>query len=116
MRGIGGLPGAIAAQCADEKFDFIEDMASAINHCILRILNECDMMPFNVISTDYINTSIIERIIDMNRLELTGAGPMTQREVMEGSKSNLLLEVSVDQQDTSFDPSQGRLEVWESGV
>ena len=33
-RSVGGLPGALASRCADEKFEFLEDLASAVNHCV----------------------------------------------------------------------------------
>lgn len=72
-RCIGGLPGACASRCADEKFDFVEDMASAVNHCVYETLKGIEKMPFNVLSMDYVQDDIVERIIELNTQVLPDA-------------------------------------------
>lgn len=72
-RCIGGLPGAVAARCADEKFDFVEDLASAVNHCVNETLKGIVRLPFNVLSTDYVHDDVVERIIELNNEVPNGA-------------------------------------------
>ena len=66
VRSIGGLPGAIYRRCADEKFEFVQDLASAVNCQVLDALQDQTLNPFNVLSTDYIHDDIIKRIIELN--------------------------------------------------
>ena len=72
-RCIGGLPGACAAKCADEKFDFVEDLASAVNHTVYETLKGIVRIPFNVLSTDYVQDDIVERILELNNEVPIGA-------------------------------------------
>ena len=65
-RSIGGLPGAVTCRCADEKFDFVEDLASAVNHCVFETLKGIVRLPFNILSTDFVHDDVVERIIEMN--------------------------------------------------
>ena len=69
VRGLGGLPGVIVSGCAAEKFDFVEDMAAATNYRLLKVLQESTKIPFNFISTDYVNDDIIDRILSMNDMQ-----------------------------------------------
>ena len=66
IRSLGGVPGAAAHKCADEKFEFVEDMAAAANYVVYEILNQADKLPINVLSTDFVNDEIVDRIIELN--------------------------------------------------
>ena len=66
VRSVGGVPGAAAHKCTDEKFEFIEDMASAANLLINDILNQIETIPFNVMSIDFVQDEIVDRIIELN--------------------------------------------------
>ena len=65
-RSVGGLPGAVTSRCADEKFDFVEDMASAVNHCVFETLKGIVRLPFNILSTDFVHDDVVQRIIELN--------------------------------------------------
>lgn len=67
VRSVGGLPGVIATKYgADEKFDSVEDMASATNFEVLDVLHGLNRLPFNILSIDYVHDSVIERILKLN--------------------------------------------------
>src|SRR5688572_12178344 len=69
VRSCGGLPGVIATRYgADEKFDSVEDMASATNFEVLDVLHGLTRLPFNILSIDYVHDSVIERIIKLNEV------------------------------------------------
>ena len=72
VRSLGGLPGAIASRCAHEKLEFIEDMAAATNRCVLDVLLELNCNSFNMLSVDYVNEELIDRIIELNNVAQSG--------------------------------------------
>lgn len=79
VRNLGGVPGCIVAKCSEEKFEFIEDIAAALNFRILQDLIAMTHIPFNVISVDFVEESLITKIIDLNESEQAGAGAVTMR-------------------------------------
>lgn len=105
IRSLGGLPSVCVSSCAPEKFDFQEDVAASANHILLQALNQEDLIPFNFISTDFVSDDIIDRIMALNTMQKTGAGPVTQSEVLQGSRDNLLTEVRVDRSFAIMDSS-----------
>ena len=72
VRSIGGVPGVVAADCAEEKFEFVEDVAAALNHLVNLELNEHQILPFNALSTDYVNDEVIAKILELNQHAETG--------------------------------------------
>ncbi len=76
VRNLGGAPGLVASQCAHEKFEFLEELAASTNTHVLEILEEVSVLPFQVLSTDYIHDDVIARIIELNENTETGGGRM----------------------------------------
>ena len=66
-RSIGGVPGAAACRKADEKLEFVEDLAAVTNREILDVLNDTDVLPFQVLSTDFVQDEVIEKIVQLNQ-------------------------------------------------
>ena len=79
VRNLGGVPGLIAASCAAEKFEFIEGMATSVNHGVLDVIEGCTSLPFNVLSTDYVTDDIIGKIVDLNRAVVANEAPVTSQ-------------------------------------
>ncbi|CAH1784718.1 unnamed protein product [Owenia fusiformis] len=65
-RNIGNMVGVVVSRCADEKFEFLEDMAHAANHSVLEAMKEWTYIPFNMLCVDFVDDNIIQRIIEMN--------------------------------------------------
>ena len=66
VRLLGGIPGLAVRKCSKGKFEFIEDMAAAVNHQVLEVLKKVPTLPFNVLSTDYVHDDIIDCIVKFN--------------------------------------------------
>ena len=88
-RDIGGLAGVIASRRCPDKFAYLEELAAATNFKTCEVLDEVRRFPFNVFSTDYVADSIIERIIEMNYNEESGAGPMPKISSSRGSSRSV---------------------------
>ena len=92
-RSIGGVPGAAVFRRADEKLEFVRDLAGAVNHVVLEVLNDVSKLPFWVLSTDYVQDDVIEKILALNDnadvvlspLDVTGATDLES--VYTGSRS-----------------------------
>ena len=65
-RSVGGVPGAAAFKRAEEKLEFVKDLAEATNRVILDVLQDQHTLPFHILSTDYIQEDVIGMIIDLN--------------------------------------------------
>jgi len=59
VRSVGGLTGLVAARHGGpEKFDDMQDLAAAANHVVLNVLNDVNLLPFNILTTDYVNDQV----------------------------------------------------------
>ncbi len=79
VRNLGGLPGAIMAKCSEEKFEFLEDLAAATNQLIYETLDSMSHIPFNFLDMDFVEDSLIGKIIELNESEQAGIGLMSMR-------------------------------------
>ncbi len=78
VRCIGGLPGVMAAPRSDEKLEFVEELGAATNRCVMDVLLDCDSLPLNILSIDYVNDEVIERILELNKFTKSGAYNMNK--------------------------------------
>jgi len=59
VRSVGGLTGLVAARHGGpEKFDDMQDLAAAANHVIFNVLNDINLIPFNILTMDFINDQV----------------------------------------------------------
>lgn len=81
-RAIGGAPGAMVFPKVESKFEFLKDMASATNHYVLEALRDFEWAPFTVISTDFVHSDVIDRIIELSNFSherpTSGAAPAAE--------------------------------------
>jgi hypothetical protein len=68
IRNIGGVPGVWVKnkRGAVEKFDFVEDLAAAVNQVVYEVLQPLQRIPFHVLSTDFVQDDIVGHIIQLN--------------------------------------------------
>ena len=60
VRSVGGLTGLVAARHGGpEKFDDMQDLAAAANHVVLNVLNDINLLPFNVLTMDFVNDQVV---------------------------------------------------------
>lgn len=109
-RNLGGLPGVCISHCAEEKYEFLEEMAYAVNDRVHKVLSKSTCLPFNVLSTDYVHNDIIAQIIDFNNQE---SGAVSYSVTKERSLNESLPAVVVD---IAIPPTTGLLEVRESNM
>jgi hypothetical protein len=89
-RGLGGVPGLVASKCAEEKYDFIKEMSSVVNHKVAGVLSKASRIPFDIISLDYVHDDIIDRIVELNVRQGGQPGParmMTSEDNMMTSET-----------------------------
>ena len=79
VRNLGGVPGVIVAKCSEEKFDFLEDLAASANQLIFETLDSMSHIPFNILDMDFVEDSLIGKIIELNESEQAGIGLMSMR-------------------------------------
>jgi len=59
VRSVGGLTGLVAARHGGpEKFDDMHDLAAAANHVILNVLNDINLLPFNILTMDFVSDQV----------------------------------------------------------
>ena len=59
LRSVGGLTGLVAARNGGpEKFDDMEDLAAAANLVVLNVLNDINLLPFNIITTNFVSDQV----------------------------------------------------------
>lgn len=67
VRNLGGVPGLWAKSKGGlEKFEFLEDMAASANHAVYEVLQGVEHLPFNVLSTDFVQDDIVGLIVQLN--------------------------------------------------
>ncbi len=79
VRNLGGVPGAVVAHWSEEKFEFLEDIAAAVNFRILDVLNSMTHIPINVLDVDFVEEGLIAKVISLNESEQAGAGAVAMR-------------------------------------
>jgi hypothetical protein len=98
VRSVGGLPGLVAARHGGpEKFDSMEDLAAAANCVVLKVLGDINLLPFNILTTDFINDQIIGRIMQLNESAERGQPTFVHLSVHDSSDEG---------EDTIFPPQQ----------
>jgi len=59
VRSVGGLTGLVAARHGGpEKFNDMQDLAAAANHVILNVLNDINLLPFNILTMDFVSDQV----------------------------------------------------------
>ena len=118
-RCIGGLPGAAVFRRADEKLEFLEDLAAAANHRILEVLHETPVLPFWVLSTDYVQNDVIDRILDINRRAPLAVAPLDLSMATEQEMSvytGSIMNASVFSSETPLHRASRTIRVCETGL
>ena len=113
VRNLGGVPGAIVAKCAEEKFEFLEDLAAALNFRIMENLEPMTHIPFNILSVDFVEEGLIAKIIDLNESENAGAGVVTMRSASVEELSEVP-DVNISKEFKTLQTTPRRIEVRES--
>ena len=72
-RSIGGVPGVAMVKRAEEKYDFLEDLAGATNYAIYDVLQDIEYLPFNIISFDFVPDDLLAYIIALNERQAEAA-------------------------------------------
>ena len=75
-RSIGGVPGVAAIRRSEEKFEFLEELASVANKSIYEVIQDIQKIPFNVLSVDFVQDDIIECIIKLNDRASVAVNPL----------------------------------------
>ncbi|ELU09758.1 hypothetical protein CAPTEDRAFT_218008 [Capitella teleta] len=94
MRNIGGVPGAWAKRKrgGQERFEFIEDMAAAVNQVVYEVIQPLDRIPFQVLSTDFVQDDIVGHIVQLN--DSASEGVFTAEETLDATMDDAFSETS----------------------
>lgn len=109
VRNLGGVPGAAVANCSEEKFEFLEDLSAGLNFRIMESLDSMTHIPFNVLSMDFVEESLVSKIIDLNDSDQAGAGAVTMRSASVEELSEIP-DVNISKQFKNLETTPKRVE------